>query len=339
MTYYYIQGSDGQILRTIDVSSFNHTPYGAVVDENGILWSSGHNKRHVLRLDPVDDSVSTVDVGHFVYGVGLDRYGHLFVSGWTDSRLSRINIHTGTLDWTKVGTYQSRGVACTDDGDVWTADSDPNTVTRWSNDGLKLATIPVGNTPTGVVVDADGKVWVVNYGDEYIRRIDPQTNLIDLSKRIVGGKHYGYSDMTGIISRTVTTKTGSWTVVHNSKEFDAQWGVVSWNSYEPIETSLAVRVRSSNDRRNWSQWEEAGNDSALRNTPEGRYLEVKATFQSANQQDSPIIYDLTVRPSPCCGDLRHPYPLSDLNKDCTVDFDDFIIMATEWLDSTAPESN
>lgn len=337
MKYYCIRNSDGLILKTVDVSSFNHTPYGAVMDENGILWSSGHNKSFVLRLDPTDDSVSTVNVGHYVYGLGLDRFGHLFISGWTDARLSRIDIHTGTVDWTKIAAYNSRGVTCTDDGDVWTADSDPNTVTRWSNDGVKLETITVGNTPTGVVVDALGKVWVVNNGDEYIHRIDPQTNMIDLSKRIIGTRHYGYSDMTGIISRTFTTTTGSWTVVHNTKVFDSQWGLISWNSYEPMGTSLAVEARSSNDRRNWSSWEQARSYSPLRNTPNGRYLQVKATFQSANRQDSPVIYDLTVNPSPCCGDLEHPYPLSDVNKDCRVDFTDLAIMAAEWLDCTAPE--
>jgi streptogramin lyase len=337
MKYYCIRNSDGQILKTVDVSSFNHTPYGAVIDENGILWSSGHSKGFVLRLDPTDDSVSTVDMRHYVYGLGLDRFGHLFVSGWTDSKLSRINIYTGTLDWSRIGAYESRGVTCTDDGDVWTADSEPNTVTRWSNDGVKLKSISVGNTPTGVVVDAVGKVWVVNNGDEYIHRIDPQTNLIDLSKRIIGARHYGYSDMTGIISRTFTTTTGSWTVVHNTKAFDSQWGVIFWNSYEPMGTSLAVEVRSSNDRRYWSSWEQVRNYSPLLNTPNGRYLEVKVTFKSADRQTSPIIYDLTVSPSPCCGDFDHPYPLSDVNKDCKVDFTDFIIMAAEWLDCTAPE--
>ena len=345
MKYYYIRGSDGQILKTIDVSLFNHTAYGAVVDENGILWSSGHDEGHVLRLDPMDDSLSIVNVGHFVYGLGLDRFGHLFVSGWTGSKLSRINIQTGTLDWTKPGVFESRGVACTDDGDVWTADSEPCTVTRWSNDGAKLQTIPVGNTPTGVVVDADGKVWVVDNGDEYINRIDPQTNLIDLSKRIAGTRHYGYSDMTGLISRTFTTKTGSWTVVHNTKVFDSQWGLISWNSYEPTGTSLVVKARSSNDRQKWSVWEDVKNDSALYNTPNGRYLEMKVTFQSADEQawlpaergPSPILYDLTVNPLPYCGDSEHPYPFSDLNKDCKVDFVDFAIMAAEWLLCTAPE--
>jgi len=31
--FYYIEGYNGQILKTIDVSSVNHTPYGAVMDE------------------------------------------------------------------------------------------------------------------------------------------------------------------------------------------------------------------------------------------------------------------------------------------------------------------
>ena len=178
---------------------------------------------------------------------------------------------------------------------------------------------------------------MVNNGDEYIHRIDPQTNLVDLSKRIIGARHYGYSDMTGIISRTFTTITGSWTVVHNTKAFDSQWGVIFWNSYEPMGTFLAVEVRSSNDRRYWSSGEQVRSYSPLLNTPNGRYLEVKVTFKSADRQDSPIIYDLTVNPSPCCGDFDHPYPLSDVNKDCKVDFVDFIIMAAEWLDCTAPE--
>jgi streptogramin lyase len=337
MMYYYIRGSDGQILKTIDVSSFNHTPYGAVVDENGILWSSGHDEGHVLRLDPMDDSISIINLGHFVYGLGLDRFGHLFVTGWTESKLSRINIHTGTLDWTRAGEFQSRGVACTDEGDVWTADSEPNSVTRWSNDGIKLQTIPVGNTPTGVVVDAKSKVWVVDNGDEYISRIDPETNLIDLSKRIPGTRHYGYSDMTGLISRTFTTETGSWTFVHNTKIFDSQWGLISWNSDGPKGTSLSVQARSSNDRVGWSVWEDVTNDSALQDTPNGRYLQIKVTFKSPDQHASPILYDMIVNPLPYCGDLEHPYPFSDLNKDCKVDFLDFAIIASEWLNCTAPE--
>jgi streptogramin lyase len=333
---YYIDGSTGQILKVIDVSSVNHTSYGAVVDEDGILWSSGQDKNHVLRLNPTNDSFVTIALPHHVYGLGLDRSGHLFVSGWQNSKLSRINVSTTTVDWTKDGVYESRGVACTDDGDVWTANSGPGTVTRWTNDGIVKATIPVGNQPTGVAVDAEGKVWVVDNGDEYIHRVDPDTNTVDLSKRIIGTTHYGYSDMTGIVSRTATTRIGTWSVIHNTKQFNSPWGVVSWTSSEPAGMFLKVRVRSSNDRQRWSLWEDVMNYKALRITPEGRYLQVMATLQSMEEEASPILYDLTVNPSPCCGDLEHPYPMSDVNKDCRVDFFDFAIVAAEWLEDTGP---
>ena len=335
--YYYINGETGQILRTIDVSSTGHTPYGAVIDDNGILWSSGQNKDHVLRLNPSDDSFSLISVGHYVYGLGIDSNDHLFVSGWEDSKLSRINVNTSLLEWTKDGVFQSRGVVCTNDGDVWVANSGPGTVTRWSNDGVIKDTINVGDTPTGVAVDASNKVWVVNNGDEYIHRIDPNTNNIDLSKRIIGGLHYGYSDMTGIIAGSTTANIGTWNVVHNTKQNSAKWGMISWTCDEPRNTRVDVKVRSSNDRHTWSVWEQTCNYRALRNTPDGRYLEVKATLQSFDETAKPVLYDLTVNPSPCCGDLEHPYPASDNNKDCVVNFFDFSIMAYEWLNCTSPD--
>lgn len=335
--YHYIDGGTGQILRSVDVSSTGHTPYGAVIDNYGILWSSGQSQNHVLKLDTSDNSFSLIPLGHHVYGLGVDSNDHLFVSGWQDSKLSRINMRTGSVEWTKTGVYQSRGVACTSDGDVWVADSSPGTVTRWSNDGIIKATINVGNTPTGVAVDAAGKVWVVNYGDEYIHRIDPNTNIIDLSKRIPGGLHYGYSDMTGIIAGSTTASIGSWSVVHNTKQNSVKWGMISWTSNEPRHTRVDVKVRSSDDRHTWSNWEQTCSYRALRNTPEGRYLEVKAMLQSFDEAVTPVLYDLTVNPSPCCGDLEHPYPVSDNNKDCKIDFIDFSIMANEWLDCTSPE--
>ncbi|MHB8521793.1 MAG: right-handed parallel beta-helix repeat-containing protein [Limisphaerales bacterium] len=295
--FYYVDGSTGQILRTNDVSSVNHTSYGALIDANGIVWSAGQDKGHVLRLDPKDNSFSVVAIGHYVYGIGLDRNNHLFVSGWTDSKLSRVNVLTGQKEWTVAGFSGSRGVAVTDDGDVWVANSGPGTVTRWSNDGVVKATIPVGAEPTGVAVDASGKVWDVNNGDEYIKRIDPAINAVDLSKRIVGGVHYGYSDMTGIIARTTTTRLGLWTVVHNSRCDNTAWGIVSWNCTEPDGTSVKIRVRSSADQQSWSVWESATNGTALSATPAGKYLQLEAAFQIKSGASSPALFDLTVTPA------------------------------------------
>ncbi len=144
-------------------------------------------------------------------------------------------------------------------------------------------------------MDADGKVWVVNYGDEYIKRINPATNTIELSKMIPEGLHYGYSDMTGAISRTITTKLGTWTITHDSEVNNVPWGIISWNSFVPTGTSLKVQVRSSNDKINWSNWEEIQNGVKVISTPSGRYLQILTTFQIISGQTSPILYDLSVK--------------------------------------------
>lgn len=298
--YHKINGSTGEILRAIDVSSVNHTPYGAVIDRNGIIWSSGSDKNHVLRLDPLSETWQVIALGHYSYGLGLDNNGHLFVSGWENSKLTRIDIGTGVKDWTLNGVYQSRGVAVTADGDVWTANSGPGTVTRFSNDGAIKATVEVGNTPTGVAVDADGKVWVVNNGDEYVKRIDPATNAVDLARALPSGtNHYGYSDMTGIVARNATTRFGTWTVTHDSRFAGTHWERIGWTSLEPGGQGLAISVRTSGDGLNWSAWTPVLNGAALVGLPAGRYIQISARFQvvsTAGGEVSPVLYDLYVTP-------------------------------------------
>jgi streptogramin lyase len=337
--YYYIDGNNGQILNKVDVSSVNHSPYGAVVDENGFLWSSGQSNNHVLQLDPADLSFQVIKLNHYVYGLGIDGKGHLFISGWGDKKLSCIDTKTNTVLWTKAGGESSRGVACTDDGDVWIADSGSGLVSRYDNQGDLKQQINVGHTPTGVAVDSAGKVWVVCLDGGYIFRIDPSTNQIDLTDIIAGTQHYGYSDMTGIVSRNYTSHIGSWNIVHDTGAFESKLGVISWTSDEPNGTFLIIKVRSSNDSSYWSDWEQICNGTGQRRIPPGRYFEFEAMFESSSEGATPVLYDLNARLSPCCGDSDHPYQPGDANKDCKVDFADLALIASHWLECTAPDCN
>ncbi|MBI2928536.1 MAG: hypothetical protein HYY24_22940 [Verrucomicrobia bacterium] len=292
--FYYVEGDTGRILRTIDVSSARHSSYGAVMDIRGVLWSSGFGGNHVLRLDPATGLFKTIDVGHLVYGVGLDRNDHLFAVGLGERKLSRINVLTATLDWTVDGSDGGRGVTVTDDADVWTADSAGTSVSRWSNDGVLKTNILVGFAPSGVAVDHAGKVWVVHLGDESIRRIDPANNTVDLIKNIRGSEHYGYSDMTGLVARNASARIGNWQFVHNSRIPGAQWTAVTWQGAEPAGTSIRVKVRSSDDRLRWSAWETVTNGAQLKTTPPGKYLEVQALLHSSLRTTSPALGALTV---------------------------------------------
>jgi DNA-binding beta-propeller fold protein YncE len=294
--YYHINGTTGAIMRTVDVSAWNHHAYGTIIDKNGVLWSA-QLWDHILRINTSDfTDITKIELGH-VYGIGLDYFGHLFAGG--NQYLSKIDTHTGTVLWTKE-SRAFRGVVCTTDNNVWVAGYDEfgnyNSVSRYDNDGNLITTIPVGLAPSGVAVDAAGEVWVCDIEDEYIHRINPETNTISLSKAIIGSDgHYTYSDMTGIVSRTLTTRIGSWTVVFDSEAPDTPWGILSWSSFEPIGTSVTVRARSSDDDATWSGWENAVNGVALSSTPNGRYLQIEVMLQIIKGEISPILYDLTVQ--------------------------------------------
>ncbi len=302
--YYYIDGSTGTILNTIDVSPWGHSAYGAVIDQNGILWSARLSS-HVLRIDP-SNLANTIKINlEHTYGLGLDYLGHLFVGG--GGQLTKIDINNTVtpIMWTKPARTV-RGVVCTADNDVWVAGVDGggvyNSVSRYDNNGNFVVTIPAFNAPSGVAVDAVGKVWGTNINDSFIHRIDPATNTVDLSKSINGSPgHYTYSDMTGIVSRTITTKIGTWTVDYDSGKEETPWGTISWNNEpegsEPPGTSITVKVRSSNNKMTWSVWETASNGVALSLTPDGRYLQIEATLQIISGDVSPILSDLTVEPA------------------------------------------
>ena len=301
MTYYYLDGSTGRILQTNDVSALNHTAYGAVIDGNGILWSSGYKESgqcNVLRIDPANNDFSVINIEFHTYGIGLDRNNHVFVSGHQEGKLTRINTLTATRDWTVDAGYRSRGVAVTADGDVWVVCSGEGNVWRYSNNGVFKNKIPVGSEPTGACIDSEGKVWVVNNGDEYIHRIDPANDTIITTKRIIGGHHYGYTDMTGNLSRNTTIRYGTWSVIHDSRVELTPWGRVSWHGYEPNNNSVHVRVRSSADQLFWSDWETATNGGPLGATPPGEFLQVEVALRALAGQDLPILYDLTVEPMP-----------------------------------------
>ena len=302
--FYHIDGATGTIIAadTIDISPYRS--YGAVIDGNGKIWSSSLSN-YVLKIDPTTKSITRVGLSLTSYGLGIDKNNHLFVAGWGQNKIAKIDVNTHTVVYAQQYDTHCRGVAVTGDGDVWVVNSRDGDVTRLDNNLNWKATIDIGAgnwgvMSTGAAVDAAGKVWACNYNDGYLHRIDPATDSIDLSKQTPGvsgtgvGMHYSYSDMTGIISRTVTTKLGTWTVIYDSGTADTPWGTVSWNSSEPAGTSVSVKVRSSNDQSTWSPWETATNGVALNSTPNGRYLQIQTTLQITSGDVSPVLYDLTV---------------------------------------------
>lgn len=301
--YYKIDCITGSILSVIDLNDWNHHPYGAVVDKYGFLWSSSgpSEEKNLIKID-TNKEIVVSKISNLQeltpYCLALDKFDHLFISGWTSNKLARLNIINNNLDWVysdSKNLNNSRGITCTSDGDVWIANSGNNTVARYSNNGNFIISIPAAKNPTALSVDNMGNIWVCGLTDEKIYMIDSLANTINLVKDIPNSDgHNAYSDMTGIISRTITNKIGRWIVIYDSKSINTLWEKISWDSEEPTGTLITVKVRTSIDKINWSNWKLISNNSSLKSILPGRFLHIEATFKIISGNISPSLSKIII---------------------------------------------
>jgi hypothetical protein len=203
------------------------------------------------------------------------------------------------------GASGDRGVTVATDNDIWVANSYGNNVSRLSDTGTIEAIITVGNMPTGLSVDAAGKVWVTNYNSHNVMRIDPATNLVDLTVDLGSGAYpYNYSDMTGS-TLTASPNSGTWAVVYDSGCILHDWSNVKmlWNLDEPGDSSIIVKVSSSTDGLTFgSEYEATSGELLPAELLNGQYLKVVVSFERSTNTDSdsdgvydsPVLYDLTI---------------------------------------------
>ncbi|MCJ7443551.1 MAG: hypothetical protein MUO26_03305 [Methanotrichaceae archaeon] len=275
--------------------------YGGLMDENGFLWSSGQNSACCMRYDPESKTNITVPL-NYSYGMARDMNGNIWVSQFDFNKISKISPSGDILGTYPTGGERSRGVAVTPDNDIWVANSITYTVSRLGNDGTLKATIPVGWYPTGVAVDAAGKIWVTNMYSDNVNRIDPATNLVDLTINLGSDADpYNYSDMIGRYL-VAPPETGTWAVVLDSGVSNAKWKNITWTADVPTGSSLAVKAASSNDGINFKRLITVSNGEELGVDP-SQYLKMIVTFNRASNikklhktriGKSPVLYDLSV---------------------------------------------
>ena len=106
--------------------------------------------------------------------------------------------------WTAIAGSEGilgRGIGVDGQGNVWTATNGGGTfgcgLLQVSAETLSVIThhtFDQCGTPLGISIDAEGKVWMVDYNG-WAYQVDPQT----YEKKIVpiANVHYTYSDMTG----------------------------------------------------------------------------------------------------------------------------------------------
>lgn len=271
--------------------------YGGLVDANNVLWSASIGYNRLLRYDATAKTGTCIPV-NYSYGLGIDTNGNIWNSMYTYNTISKF-APDGTLvtgfPKTTGGASNDRGVAVTPaDNNVWVANSGGNNLSRLDNDGNVLQVITVGQAPTGVAVDAAGKVWVTNLSSNNVMRIDPLTNLVDLTVDLgAGAGPYNYSDMTGS-TLTAAPDAGTWLVKHDSTLPAAPWSFIGWTADTPGDSTIVVRVRTSDDDVTYSPWFAVTNGVVPAGLPAGQYMEIEVSFARATTGETPILYDLTV---------------------------------------------
>ncbi len=177
--------------------------------------------------------------------------------------------------------------------------------------------------PTGISVDAAGKIWAANFDNNTAMRIKPNagelvvtngvTNFVGEVDLIVdlgdGSGHpqpydqpatpYNYSDMTGfnnrIVNPTLQPLKGYWIAMHDSGIEHQLWNKVSWTAALTNGCSIEVYVRAADERTDLgsAQWTPATNGvffPAIR----GRYIEVRLSLMRDDASKEPALYDLTL---------------------------------------------
>jgi streptogramin lyase len=293
----YYNGTTGVLIKNIPIG---RSCYGALVDSNGRLWVSNANSGSLTRIDdPAGTHTMTpIPTGDgWVYGISIDRDGYIYTSAYSNNRLRQLDPATNTWNYsvTIPGGSYGRGVAVGLDGDVWVAHSNAHTITRHNaTDGSLKATVPVGTTPTGIATAEDGKIWVTNLSSNNVMRVDPDTNLVDFTQEGHPGP-YNYSDMTGIISRGITTRFGTWTVVYDEGTASVNTATVSWNADMPAGSTMTVMAESSVDGITWSDHGQIFSGVEFSTVANAAQIRLVVEFRaSTGELLSPILYDLTV---------------------------------------------
>lgn len=298
--FHHIDGATGAILRSRQIPSGIN--YGGVVDPEGRLWVATLWSNRLHRYDPNTDTFMTVVLPHTSYGLGIDKFGNVWHSGYNYRNISKIRRSDGMI----LGTFpipggcDSRGVAVEDNGDVWVANTCSHSAGHLGNNGSNKGTVGVGYSPTGVAIDAAGKVWVTNLGSHNATRIDPATNAT--STFAVGSSPYNYSDMTGHVVRNITTNIGTWSVIHDSGTSGTAWGTLSWNDTTPAGTNVTGRVRAADTIAGLGSQAYVGVGNGVGFTGvTGRYIQIEMKLQTATDGVTPVLFDVTIQPEAACG--------------------------------------
>jgi hypothetical protein len=313
--FYKLDGDTGAELASFNAGLIECGGFGGLVDGNGILWSASRFQNRLLYYDPVTEIGNCIqyDSGTNPWGLGIDSNGFIWNSLRGTSEIAKVDPSLFSIadEFPKTSNpafSAPEGVAVTpSDNNVWVANGGGSEVYRLDSNGGFISSIDVGEQPTGVAVDANGKVWVTNLTDNNVMRINPNPEGGGPAKVevtvVIGdmedpAQPDNYSNMTGVAPISSTAAEGTWTVVTDSGIPGHSWDTIVWNTEpeasEPEGTIINVAARAADTKVELENEEFLEVSNNVPFSLAGQLIEIRATLKADDAGISPVLSNLAV---------------------------------------------
>jgi virginiamycin B lyase len=169
-------------------------PHGLVVDRAGMVWYTGNGNGTIGRLDPGNGRVTEYKLpsGGDPHTIVAAGDGTLWFSIQRANRIGRLDPGTGAIVEYPVsgGPY---GIVLDRAGNPWAAGLSGDKLIRIDAKTGQVSELPMGrgSGPRRLATAPDGRLWVVNYGNNRLVEIDPAAMKILRIFDLPGGRDGG----------------------------------------------------------------------------------------------------------------------------------------------------
>ena len=298
--YFKISAADGHtIAGPVNTGAAN---YGCLIDDDGVLWGASWSNSRLHKIENTGSNTGPYTFSFIsvpaVYGLALgkaaDGTTNVYMGGSGNSYV-QYNVVTGVTYPADVN-YATYAIGTDNEGNVLVSKTAGGVVKFNSANGAVIwdKGSQVGSSDSrGVISDANNNIWQVHRGTHNMAKYDGSNGNF-LGVLPVGYEPYTYSDASGTAAQSITTKTGTWSVIKDGGANTTQWNKVDWNASVPAGATLEAEVRVANTQADlvskpWVPVAKGANPGLT-----GRYLETRLRLGASTDGKSPVVFDVTI---------------------------------------------
>jgi hypothetical protein len=299
------------------------TPYGCLVDKDGVLWSASLGNL-LGKIENTSSNVGPYPVssfnGMYNYGIALgqdpaDGHTIVYLGSVNGRSYTRFDSATNTFTEPAAVWVYSLGVNTDGAGNILVSNGSGGVI-KFAPDGSVLWNRPAqsgtAGDSRGIMPDANNDVWQIHLDQSKTSKFRG-TDGAALGVVPTGLYPYTYSDASGFAAANITVSTGTWSIVQDSGAGGTSWGTLSWNATVPAGATVIGRVRAAETVAGLQGQSFLDVTNGVPFALSGRYLEAQVRLTASNQGDSPIVYDVTI------ADSGQQIPRCDVDGDGDID--------------------